>query len=83
MNPVRNRIPKKDRQYRAKEQLELVHTNIARPFNPKFADGKGYQYNLKIVDGFSKKSWCIPLKNKSDIKVAIKEWIAIARWERG
>ena len=64
--------PRKDQQYRAKEQLELVHTNIAGPFNPKSVDKKGYQYNLVMIDDFSRKSWCIPLWKKSDTKVAIK-----------
>ena len=68
--------PTKDHQYKAKEQFELVHTDIAGPFSPKSAYGRGYQYNLVTVDEFSRKSWCIPLKKKSNTKVALKEWIA-------
>ena len=34
-------------------------------------------YNLVIVDDFSKKSWTVALKKKSDTKVALKEWIAV------
>ena len=75
--------PKKDPQYRAREQLELVHTDIAGPFKPKSADGKGYQYNLVVVDDFSRKSWCIPIRKKSDTKVALKEWIVMAENQVG
>lgn len=42
--------PRKDEQYRDKEPLELVHTDIAGPFSQKSASGKGYQYNLVIID---------------------------------
>ena len=75
--------PRKDQQYRAKEQLELVHVDIAGPFSPKSVDKKGYQYNLVVVDDFSRKSWCIPLKKKSDTKVALKEWIVVAENQTG
>ena len=30
------------------------------------------------VDDFSRKYWCILLRKKSDTKVALKEWIAVA-----
>ena len=70
--------PRKDQQYRAKEQLDLVHVDIAGPFSPKSVDKKGYQYNLVVVDDFRWKSWCIPLRKKSDTKVALKEWIVVA-----
>ena len=36
-------------EYRAKEQLELIHTDIAEPFVPMAIEGKG-NYNLVIVD---------------------------------
>ena len=75
--------PRKDQQYRAKEQLELVHVDIAGPFSPKSIDKKGYEYNLVVVDDFSKKSWCIPLRKKSDTKVALKEWIVAAENQTG
>ena len=37
---------RKDQQYRAKEQLELVHVNIAGPFSPKSVDKKGVSVQL-------------------------------------
>ena len=39
----------------------------------------GGKYNLVIIDDFSRKSWTIPLRLKSDTKVALKEWIVV--WE--
>ena len=64
---------RKAREYRAKEPLELVHTDIASPFNPKAIGGGGSLYNLVIIDDFSRKSWIVPLRQKSDTKVALKE----------
>ena len=74
--------PRKDPEHRAKEQLELIHTDIAGPFVPTAIEGKG-SYNLVIVDDFSRKAWCIPLKKKSDTATAIKEWIAVHENEVG
>lgn len=68
--------PRKDPAFRAKEPLELVHTDIAGPFKPMSIEG-GKQYNLVIIDDFSRKSWTIPLKRKSDTKVALKDWITV------
>ena len=35
------------------------------------------KYNLVIVDDYGRKSWCIPLKKKSDTAIAMKVWIAV------
>ena len=75
--------PRKDQIYRATEPLELVHTDIAGPFKPKAIGGGGGQYNLVIIDDFSRKSWTIPLRRKSDTKVALKEWISINENQSG
>ena len=77
-----NSHPRKDSEFRAKEPLELIHTDIAGPFEPK-AIGGGGKYNLVIIDDFSRKSWTIPLRLKSDTKVALKEWIAVRENEVG
>ena len=74
--------PRKDPEFRAKEQLELIHTDIAGPFKPAAIEGRG-KYNLVIVDDFSRKAWCIPLKKKSDTTAAMKEWIAVHENESG
>ena len=63
--------PRKDPEYLAKEPLELIHTGIAGPFSPKVIEGGG-QYNLVIIDDFSKNSWTVALRKKSDTKVALK-----------
>ena len=75
--------PRKAQEYRAKEPLELVHTDIAGPFNPKAIGGGGSQYNLVIIDDFSRKSWTVPLRLKSDTKVALKEWITVNENQSG
>ena len=62
--------PIKDPEYRAKVPLELIHTDIAGPFQPVAIEGRG-KYNLVIVDDYSRKSWCIPLKKKSDTAAAM------------
>ena len=62
--------------------MELIHTDIAGPFVPTAIEGKG-SYNLVIVDDFSRKAWCIPLKKKSDTAIAIKEWVAMHENEAG
>ena len=41
-------------------------------------EGRG-KYNLVIVDDYNRKSWCIPMKKKSDTAATMKEWIAV--WE--
>ena len=55
--------PRKDPEYTAKVPLELIHIDIAGPFEPMAIEGKG-KYNLVIVDDYSRKSWFIPLKKK-------------------
>ena len=47
--------PRKDQEFRAKEPLELIHIDIAGPFEPKAIEGGG-KYNLVIIDDFSRKS---------------------------
>ena len=74
--------PRKDPDFRAKEPLELIHTDISGPFAPMAVEGGG-QYNLVIIDDFSRKSWTLPLKKKSDTKVSLKEWIAVHENEVG
>lgn len=74
--------PRKDPEFRAKDPLELVHTDLAGPFSPKAIGNKG-SYNLIIIDDFSRKSWVIPLRKKSNTAAALKEWIAVAETEVG
>ena len=41
--------PRKDPEFRAKDPLGLVHTDLAGPFFPKAIGNKG-SYNLIIID---------------------------------
>ena len=75
--------PRKSPEYRAKEPLELVHTDIAGPFEPVAIGGKGHKYNLLMIDDFSRKSWVVPLRRKSDTAAALKEWIVVRENEVG
>ena len=75
--------PRKDPKYRATEQLELIHTDIARPFKPKAIGGGNKQYNLIVIDDFSRKSWTIPLHRKSDVAKKLKEKILIEENQSG
>ena len=68
--------PRKDPQYKAKEPLELVHTDIAGPFRPRAIEG-GSLYNLVIIDDYGRKSWTVPLREKSDVRGKLMDWIAI------
>ena len=63
--------PRKDPEYQAKVSPELIQNDIAGPFQPVAIEGRG-KYNLVIVDDYNTKSWCIPLKKKSDTAAAMK-----------
>ena len=80
--PIEKIHHRKDSEFRANEPPELIHTNIVGLFEPKAIEGGG-KYNQVIIDVFSKKSWTIPLKLKSDTKVALKEWISVRENEVG
>ena len=54
--------PRKYRDYWSREPLELLYTDIVGPFSLKSSGGGGSQYNLVVIDDFSRKSWTIPLK---------------------
>ena len=36
-----------------------------------------------VIDDFSRKSWTIPLRKKSDTKVALKQWITVNENQSG
>ncbi|KAG7550979.1 GAG-pre-integrase domain [Arabidopsis thaliana x Arabidopsis arenosa] len=59
----RNPIPKKST-WRAKEILELVHSDICGPINPVSTSGK--RYILCFIDDCSRKAWVYFLKEKSE-----------------
>ena len=59
----RNPIPKKST-WRAKEVLELIHSDICGPISPMTASGK--RYVLCFIDDHSRKGWAYFLKEKSE-----------------
>ena len=75
--------PRKNPKYRATERLELIHTGIVGPFKPKAIGGGNKQYNLVVIDEFSRNSWTIPLHRKSDVAEKLTEWILIEEKKSG
>lgn len=59
----RNPIPKKS-MWRAKETLELIHSDICGPISPMTTNGK--RYILCFIDDYSRKAWVYFLKAKSE-----------------
>lgn len=59
----RNPIPKKSI-WRAKEVVELVHSDICGPISPMSTSGK--KYVLCFIDDHSRKAWVYFLKEKSE-----------------
>lgn len=59
----RNPIPKKST-WRAKETLELLHSDICGPISPTSSNGK--RYILCFIDDFSRKAWAYFLSEKSE-----------------
>ena len=57
--------------YKSKEQLDLVHTDLAGPFKPRAIYGHS-RYNLVFVDDCSRKSWSVPLTTKDRVNKEMK-----------
>ena len=55
---------------RATQPLELVHTDVVGPMNTPSVDG--YRYYIGFVDDFSRKTWSLPMKAKSDALAVFK-----------
>ena len=69
----RNRKPDE----RAKECLELVHTDLIGPIEPVARDG--FRYAIAFVDDFSSGTFIYFLKNKSDSAKALLKFLADVR----
>ena len=52
----RSQFPK-GKSWRAKDVLELVHSDICGPINPSSNEGK--RYLICFIDDFSRKTWVI------------------------
>ncbi|KAG7547302.1 Reverse transcriptase RNA-dependent DNA polymerase [Arabidopsis suecica] len=76
----RKSIPKKSL-WRAKEVLDLVHSDICGPINPVSNSGK--KYVLCFIDDCSKKAWVYFLKEKSEAFIHFKMFKSRVETETG
>ena len=61
---------------RAKEPLELVHTDVCGKLNEKSLSGS--EYFFTFVDDYTRYIWVYVLRNKSDVFKQFTEWMAMA-----
>jgi len=59
-------------EYRAKEQLGLIHTDLCGPITLKSFSGK--RYFISFIDDFSRKAWVYFLKEKSEVFEIFKKF---------
>ncbi|GKV33525.1 hypothetical protein SLEP1_g42028 [Rubroshorea leprosula] len=71
----------KDRSWRAKQVLDLVHSDLCGPINPTSNGGK--QYFITFVDDYSRKTWVYFLQTKSEALAAFKNFKVLAENEVG
>ncbi|KAL4273407.1 hypothetical protein GQ457_13G009120 [Hibiscus cannabinus] len=62
--------------WRARRPLEIVHTDIAGPFDIPSLGGN--RYYLTFIDDYSRKCWVYALKEKSEALAKFKEFKAMA-----
>ncbi|KAK8934097.1 hypothetical protein KSP39_PZI014574 [Platanthera zijinensis] len=67
--------------WRARRQLELVHSDIAGPFETTSIGGS--KYYITFTDDFSRKCWVYFLKEKSEVFDKFREFKAMAEKESG
>src|SRR5713226_1122272 len=66
---------------RAKEHLELVHTDLSGPMQTQSIGG--YFYFLTFIDDFRRKTWIYFLRNKSETFSKFKEFKALTEKQSG
>ena len=76
----RNQFPK-GKSWRAKNVLELVHSDICGPINPSSNGGK--RYIIIFIGDFSRKTWVYFLQAKSDAFEAFKSFKIMVEKEAG
>ena len=69
----RSQFPK-GKSWRAKDVLELVHSDICGPINPSSNGGK--RYLITFIDDYSRKTWVYFLQEKSEAFSAFKSFKA-------
>ena len=79
--PLAKPHPLKDVTYRATKNLELVRADLAGLMRQQ--PWGGARYLFVLVDEFSRKSWVILLKQKSDVEARLKAWKALVENESG
>ena len=67
--------------WRAKQPLELVHTDVCGPLTP-MSNGKN-KYFLTFIDDYSRKTWVYFLKQKSEVFEVFKEFKALVERQSG
>ncbi|KAK8938725.1 hypothetical protein KSP39_PZI011095 [Platanthera zijinensis] len=67
--------------WRARRQLELVHSDIAGPFETTSIGGS--KYYITFTDDYSRKCWVYFLKEKSEALDKFREFKAMAEKESG
>ncbi|KAL4362751.1 hypothetical protein GQ457_04G006200 [Hibiscus cannabinus] len=67
--------------WRARRPLEIVHTDIAGPFDIPSVGGN--MYYLTFIDDYSRKCWVYVLKEKSEALAKFKEFKAMAEKQSG
>ncbi|KAL4388782.1 hypothetical protein GQ457_09G029540 [Hibiscus cannabinus] len=67
--------------WRARRPLEIVHTDIAGPFDIPSLGGN--RYYLTFIDDYSRKCWVYALKEKSEALAKFKEFKAMTKKQSG
>lgn len=66
-------VPFKNNRYRAKELLEIVHTDVCGPFqNTGF---RGERYFIAFIDDYSKIARVYTMKSKAEVSECIKDYV--------
>lgn len=71
----------KGKSWRAKQALELVHSDLCGPINPTSNGGK--RYFITFIDDFSRRIWVYFLQEKSDAFAAFKTFKSLVEKETG
>ena len=66
------KFPKKS-EFRATRTLQLIHTDVCGPISPESPGGS--KYFLTFTDDYSRVTWVIPLKQKSQVFEELKAFI--------
>ncbi|KAM0021224.1 putative RNA-directed DNA polymerase [Helianthus debilis subsp. tardiflorus] len=77
---TREAIPKVSK-WRAREGLELIHSDICGPITPSSYTGK--RYMLSFIDDYSRKAWVYLLSEKSQTLEKFKEFKSMIETESG